>query len=110
MIRDSIFALGLLLSTASQLRPGSSPVGLGEVLLLVWSLWVLTDKLSARNAVLAPGFSRLLGFWGIFAVVESLGLLNGLARGTLYDTYWLLHDVLAYPLVCAVACASCPCA
>jgi len=106
MIRDGIVALGLLLSTASQLRPGGSPVGLGEVLLLTWSFWVLTDRLSTRNAALPSGFSRLLGFWGIFAIVESLGLLNGLARGTLYDTYWLLHDVLAYPLVCAVACAS----
>ena len=63
MIRDTIFALGLLLSTASQLRPGSSPVGLGEVLLLAWSLWVLADKLSTRGANFNSGFARLLGFW-----------------------------------------------
>jgi O-Antigen ligase len=106
MIRDTIFALGLLLSTASQLRPGSSPVGLGEVLLLAWSLWVLADKLSTRGANLNSGLARLVGFWGIFAAVECLGLLNGLARGAQYDPQWLLHDVLAYPLVGAVACAA----
>ena len=38
--------------------------------------------------------------------MESLGLLNGLARGAQYDPHWLLHDVLAYPLVGAVACAA----
>ena len=106
MMRDTMLAIGLLLSTASQLRPDNLPVGAGEVLLLGWSVWVLADKLSRSDTVLTPAFARLLLFWGIFAAVESLGLLNGVARGTLYDPKWLLHDVLAYPLVGAVACAS----
>jgi hypothetical protein len=105
-MRDAMLALGLLLSTATQMRLGGLPVGAGEVLLLVWSAWTLADKLTRSDSAVTPALLTISLFWVVFAAVESLGLLNGLARGTQYDPQWLLHDAMAYPLVGAVACAS----
>ena len=35
-----------------------------------------------------------------------LGFLTGLFIGQLYDMHWVLHDVMAYPLLAAVSCMS----
>jgi O-antigen ligase len=105
MIRDATLAIGLLLSTASQLRLRGLPIGAGELLLLVWSAWTLADKLTRRSTVVTRAFVTVLLFWAIFAAAESLGLLNSLVRGIPFDPEWLLHDAMAYPLVGAVACA-----
>jgi len=100
---DWFLALGLLLSTASQLRPGSSPVGLGEVFLVAWSLPVLWRQI-ASGAVMTPALSVLLRFWSAFVFAESLGYATGLALGQPTDPQWFLHDIMAYPLVAVVSC------
>jgi O-antigen ligase len=105
MIRDATLAIGLLLSTASQLRLRGLPIGAGELLLLAWSVWTFADKLTRRSTVVTRALVTVSLFWAIFAAAESLGLLNTLVRGIPFDPDWLLHDAMAYPLVAAVACA-----
>lgn len=106
MTCDILLALGLLLSVATQLRPAGSPIGPGEVCLSIWLLLTLGRETLRFGAPLTPALSRLLTFWALFAVAQSLGLLNGLAIGDTRDWQWFLHDVMAYPLLAAVSCLS----
>jgi hypothetical protein len=104
MLRDTIFALGLLLSTASQLRAGSSPIGAGELFLVVWSIMVLARQLIGGDQALRPALSVLLKFWGIFVCAEAIGYMTGLLLGVETDPEWFFHDLMAYPLVALVSC------
>jgi hypothetical protein len=106
MMQDTLLALGLLLSVATQLRPAGSPIGPGEVCLLLWLLPTLGREVARLGPPLTPALSRLLVFWMLFSIAQSLGLLTGLAIGDARDPEWFLHDVLAYPLLAAVSCLS----
>lgn len=106
MMRDTLLALGLLLSTATQFRPAGSPIGPGEVCLLIWLLLTLGREAARLGPPLTPALSRLLIFWALFAVAQGLGLLTGLAIGDARDPEWFLHDVMAYPFLAAVSCLS----
>jgi hypothetical protein len=104
MFRDGVLALGLLMSTASQFRPGASPVGVGEIFLVGWLLLMFYDQLTYRDRALTSALSILLGFWGAFTFAECVGFITGLALGNRADPQWLLHDIMAYPLVAVVSC------
>jgi hypothetical protein len=104
MLRDIFLAFGLLLSTASQLRPGAFPVGFGELFLVLWSMLMFGQQMASGDAVLTPALSVLLRFWGAFTFAESLGYITSLLLNVETDTQWFLHDVLAYPLVALVSC------
>src|ERR1700748_1584540 len=106
MFVDALLALGLLLTTASQLRLGGSPLGPGEMCLVLWLVVMLVREVGRLGPPLTFALSRLLGFWTIFAMSLSLGFLTGLLIGQLYDMHWVLHDVMAYPLLAAVSCMS----
>jgi hypothetical protein len=85
MLGDAIFALGLLLSTASQLRPGSSPIGAGELFLVVWVMIMTMRQLGSVDRVLPLALSVLLRFWGVFAAAECIGYMTGLLLGVETD-------------------------
>jgi O-Antigen ligase len=106
MTRDVVLALGLLLSTASQLRPAGAAIGLGEICLAIWLILMLGRETSRLGPPITPALSRLLIFWTLFAIAQSLGTLTGLAIGDVHDPALFLHDVVAYPLVAAVSCLS----
>jgi hypothetical protein len=106
MILDVLFALGLLLSTASQLRPQGAPIGPGEICLVVWLILTLFREAGRLGPRLTPALSRLLIFWSVFAFSLSLGTLAGYAIGDVHDSNLFLHDVMAYPLLAAVGCFS----
>jgi hypothetical protein len=101
--RDTMFALGLLLSPASQLRPHGSPIGPGELCLLIWLLLMLGREAARLGPPLTPALSRLLIFWALFAVALSIGTMTAFAIQDSHDPVWFLHDVVAYPLVAAVS-------
>jgi hypothetical protein len=103
---DGLLAAGLLLSTASQLRLSSLPVGPGEICLAIWVVIMLGREAARLGPPLTPALSRLLIFWSLFAVAQSLGILSGLAIGDRHDPQLFLHDVIAYPLLAAVSCLS----
>jgi hypothetical protein len=106
MMLDLLLALGLLLSTTSQLRPRGAPIGPGEILLVVWLLVMLCREAARRGPLLTPALCRLLIFWALFACAQSVGTMAGFAIGDVHDPKLFLHDVMAYPLLAAVSCMS----
>jgi len=103
MIGSALLALGLVLTTASQLRLPGVPLGLGEVCLGLWLglalLHVLTgDSISNPRALL-----RLGTFWICFALGLSVGTCQALLLQKL-DADTMLHDTFAYLVVAAVSC------
>jgi hypothetical protein len=106
VVLDVLLTLGLLLSTASQLRPDGAPVGPGEVCLAVWVLLMLFREVSRLGPALTPPLSKLLTFWLVFAVAQCIGTMAGFAMGDRHDSGLFMHDVMAYPLLAAVSCLS----
>jgi hypothetical protein len=106
MMLDLLLALGLLLSTASQLRAGGAPVGPGEICLVIWLVVTLCREAARLGPPLTPALCRLLIFWALFACAQSIGTLAGFAIGDVHDPKLFLHDVMAYPLLAAVSCLS----
>ncbi len=106
LVGDVLLALGMLLATASQLRLGNLPIGPGELCLIIWLGLMLVRELGRLGPPMTAALSRMLIFWAVFAFSQSLGFLTGLLIGEQYDPQWLLHDVMAYPLLAAVSCFS----
>jgi hypothetical protein len=102
--RDVVFALGVLLSSASQLRPGGSSIGPGELCLVLWLLLMLGREAARLGPPLTPALSRLLVFWLLFATAESLGTMTAFVIRDKHDPVWFMHDVVAYPLLAALSC------
>jgi hypothetical protein len=103
---DVLLAVGLLLSTASQLRSPGLPIGPGEVCLLIWVVLMLAREVTRLGPPLTPALSRLLAFWSLFVVAQCLGTMTGMMIGDRHDPELFLHDVVAYPLIAAVSCLS----
>jgi hypothetical protein len=106
VVLDVLLTLGLLLSTASQLRPDGAPVGPGEICLAVWVFLMLFREAARLGPTLTPPLSRLLIFWLVFAVAQCVGTMAAFAIGDRHDSGLFMHDVLAYPLLAAVSCLS----
>jgi O-antigen ligase/polysaccharide polymerase Wzy-like membrane protein len=106
VVLDVLLTLGLLLSTASQLRPDGAPVGPGEICLAVWVLLMLFREVGRLGPALTPPLSRLLIFWLAFAVAQCVGTMAGFATGDRHDSGLFMHDVMAYPVLAAVSCLS----
>jgi hypothetical protein len=106
MTTDVLLALGLLLSSASQLRIAGLPVGPGEVCLVIWLLLMLVGAVVRIGGPPPPAFTRMLIFWAVFGTALSVGTLTGLATGEDYDAVWFMHDAVAYLLLAAVSCLS----
>ncbi len=106
LAEDLLLSLGLLLTTASQLRLSFLPVGPGELCLVLWLGLILARELGRPEVRLNPALARLLTFWMLFVFAQGLGFLTGLFIGEQYDLRWLLHDTMAYPLLIAVSCFS----
>ena len=102
MFADTILALGLLFSTATQLRIPGMPVGPGEVFLVGYLLMKIVRAAVRRDLQLNRPSIQLLSFWLLFAVSLSLGSIVALTTDEAIEAEWVLHDVMAYPLVAAV--------
>ena len=103
---NTVLALGLLLSPSSQLRLSGSSIGPGEVCLMIWLVITLGREVARLDPPLTSALSRLLIFWGLFAVALSVGSITAFALEDSHDPVWFLHDAVAYPLLAAVSCLS----
>src|SRR5258708_1685566 len=103
MTRDLLLVLGILLSTASQLRPHHAPVGPGEVWLLIWLSRTLGHRMMQRSPGFPPAFWRLAFFWLLFGAAQCIGTLAGYAIADAPDASLFMHDVIAYPLLAAIS-------
>jgi hypothetical protein len=97
MKRDLLLVLGILLSTASQLRPA------GEICLVIWIGLMLGREMVQLGPQFTPALSRLVIFWLLFAIAQSIGTLAGFAIGDVHDQSLFMHDVMAYPLLAAIS-------
>ena len=104
MMREILLVLGLLMSTAFQLRPAGAKIGPGEACLLIWIVLTLGREVRRLGPPLTPVLSRLLLFWIVFAVAMCLGTMTGYAIGDVHDPHWFLHDTMAYIFVAVLSC------
>ena len=102
MALDALLALGLVLSTTSQLRLAGG-IGPGEICLALWVLVMVAREAVRFGPPLTPALSRLLIFWSIFAAAQCIGTLTGFAIGDRHDSSLFLHDALAYPFLGAMS-------
>ena len=103
MLTDLLLAIGLLMSSATQLRIDGVPVGPGELCLAVWIGIRVFDEVR-RPSRLTPSVFQLLAFWIVFAVAQSLGAIMSLLAESIRDPFSSRHDTIAYLLVAAVSC------
>jgi len=103
---DVLLSVGLLLSTASQLRPEGAPIGPGEICLASWVFLMLSGEARRLGPPMTRPLSILLIFWLIFAVTQCLGTMAAFIIGDNHDPDLFMHDVLAYPLLAIVCCLS----
>jgi hypothetical protein len=103
MIGNALLALGIVLTTASQLRLPAVPLGFGELCLVLWlglaSLRLLaTGRVSNPDAVL-----RIVAFWACFAFAMSIGTCLALFLNEL-EPITMLHDASALVLMVVFTC------
>lgn len=90
-IREFLLGVGIAFSIATTLRPDGLPVGVGEVLLLLW----LVMAWSARNKSQTANRIYLITVW--FIVASILLLLLGAAYNYLYEVSVVsVRTALAY--------------
>lgn len=103
MIGNALLALGIVLTTASQLRLPAVPLGAGEVCLVLW-LALASLRLAASGRICNPRAMLQIGsFWACFAFTLSVGTCLAFLRQEL-DLDSMLHDTFAYLLVAAITC------
>jgi hypothetical protein len=73
---------------------------------MIWLLIMLGREVIRLGPPLTPALSRLLIFWGLFAVALSIGTITAFALQDSHDPVWFLHDAVAYLLLSAVSCLS----
>ncbi|WFU18471.1 O-antigen ligase family protein [Bradyrhizobium sp. CB3481] len=103
MTGSALLALGLVLSTASQLRVPGIPLGLGEVFLGLWAGFALMRVLTGDRVSNPGALLRLGAFWMCFAFSLSIGTCQALLLQKL-DAGSMLHDVFSYFVVAAISC------
>lgn len=108
-LTTAILAAGVLLTTATQLRPETLPIGIGEILLAGWIAWQLVVlAVSPRNRAWRDATAGIGVFWGILFLIMLLGLASSYFNGR-WDEEGAAHDAIAlllsaiYSLVLAVA-------
>ena len=102
MTLDLLLAVGILLSSASQLRPSAAPIGPGEICLVIWIALTIGRQLIQPAIQFTPALSRLVIFWLLFAMAQSIGTLTGFFIADVHDTSLFMHDVMAYLLLAAI--------
>ena len=104
ILQDLVLALGLVLSTASQLRLLGGAVGPGEACLMAWLGMALAREAGRLGPAMTPVLSRLVAFWLVFAAALGVGMVVGLATEEIRDTESAVHDMVSYVLLAAVSC------
>jgi hypothetical protein len=105
MVLNALLALGLLLTSFTQLRVlGVAGIGPGESLLVLWLVLTLIREVVRLGPPLTPPLSRLLVFWALIVIAECAGTLAGFVVQDRHDPRWFWHDVLAYSMMAPLSC------
>jgi len=106
MMRSALLALGIVLSTATQMRFAGTPIGPGELLIVGWIAVGLLDLLAGRISPDLSAFYRLATFWILFALALSIGAAVGSVIEWQDSSLPMLHDTVAYLLMATLSCLS----
>ena len=103
MKKDVLLALGLVLSPASQLRPGGGAIGPGELCFAVWLMLAAVHFFGRADLPLTSAPARIIKFWLLFAAALSIGALTAYVLGIRNDPALFKHDIQAYVLVAGIS-------
>lgn len=103
MIGNALLALGVVLTTASQLRIPGMPLGPGELCLVLWLALASLRIIIHPHIANATAFFRIGAFWLCFTFVLSVGTCLALLRDQI-DLDTMSHDAFAYVLMAAMTC------
>jgi O-antigen ligase len=92
--------VGLVLTTATQLRPSTSSIGIGEVLLSLWLALSSIALIARRRFDPAPMVKILIVFWIVALAALTCGFIS---HSSLVDVDSLSHDSLAILFVALVS-------
>jgi hypothetical protein len=104
MIRSALLAIGIVLSSATQMRVAGLPVGPGELIILLWIVVCVFDLLAEPASRDLTALYRLGIFWFLFALALGVGAFVGFLVEDHVSVDLLLHDTFAYLLMCALSC------
>lgn len=105
MILNALLALGIVMSSATQLTVPGLSLTPGEFVLLLWILLSLVQMSSARQMLVTPAFVRLSCFWLGLTLLTCIGVIVGYLTEVLYASF-VLHDAAAYIMLALVTCLS----
>jgi hypothetical protein len=103
MILDALLALGIVMSSATQLSVPGLGLTIGESSLLLWIILSLGRMLAGGQIVHTPALARLGGFWVALALLLCVGTVVGYLTKVLYAPV-VLHDTMSYFLLALVTC------
>lgn len=103
MIGSALLAVGLVLTTTSQLRLSGLPLGVGEICLVLWLAQASSRMLISGRVYNLKALIGMGTFWVCFVLALSLGTSLALLGNDL-DPETMLHDTFAYLLVAALSC------
>ncbi|MER8725811.1 polymerase [Mesorhizobium sp. M1027] len=103
MIREAILACGLATTYAVQLDIPGSPLGVGELFIVLWIMLSIGRVLAGGHLETRPALTRLVSFWTIMALALGIGTVVGYLTTILYLT-GLMHDTMAYLLLVSITC------
>jgi hypothetical protein len=103
VLTDFILALGLVLSTSSQLRFPDLPIGAGELCFLIWLFIVFIGALKRGQVLRTGAFIRLLAFWSLFGLSLWIGFIVATVIWDRNDSELIAHDAIAYTLLAAMS-------
>lgn len=90
-------AVGIVITTATQLRRSSLPLGPGEIMLAIWILFVGIEIAIARHHSITPITRVVFWFWIASFTSVILGLLSAESLGL--TSLSVFHDTLAFVFV-----------
>ncbi len=96
---DTLLALGLVITAATQLRVGGLPLGPGEFVLLVWLCLAGLRQVLSRPLILNPALTRVLSFWFVMVVSLCAGMTVGLVVEPFQNYDGIFRDTIAYTFV-----------
>ena len=103
-MRAALLAIGIVLSSATQMRVPGIPLGPGEFIIVLWIVICVFDLLVEPAARDLTALYRLATFWLVFMLALSVGTCIGFLVEDKVSMDLLLHDTFAYVLMCALSC------
>jgi len=98
-----LLSLGLVLTFATKLRFSGLPIGLGEVLISIWVIVVLSRSVFNTNLIWSPATITILVFWILTFLLLGIGWLVANKIGVVSTQS--THNILAYLFAFAICCA-----